>query len=474
MHLLGGVHAQLGGGDCGSLGGVSGGHFRLHLLEHGVAFVLQLCQLGVHVCLLFVGQSAVFIQVGQGIEGPVVGICPVVRQYLEAFHLHPFTGFVPLVDRGGVVQTLGRSFGDEGSFGGAQLIACISIRGQHGIVGHEHVDGGIVQGDPFHRVGDAVLSGNLEDVGLQVPGGADACDVVVAYHVCHGPGVIQGDVGVEGNNLPCCIHVGDGVILGGRLFLGIGFAEVGQGVHHPGTGSLGAVVGGHIVNGVGFLVAYIGAGLFCHGHQILGYDHVVRVVHVNQTDNGHVGLGEHQGAVQLHGHVLGAAGVFHIPGFLVVCNKDAGAACTACVVIDAQQQLHGLLGGGGFAQQHGGDFRFLNACILIRISFGNDIGAADGFRSGNGQPHFIGTCRLIGSVGVGAAAVRANIVHTGKVIILEGGVAVAVLGKGVGETVAAIVHFTGLVHTGGNGKVHLVVAVGNVLRAGKHGGSVRR
>ena len=51
--------------------------------------------------------------------------------------------------------------------------------------------------------------------------------------------------------------------------------------------------------------------------------------------------------------------------------------------------------------------------------------------------------------------------------IAEGGVAVAVLGEGVGEAVAADVFLTGGVVSGGADVEQLVVAVGDVLRAGQ-------
>ena len=65
------------------------------------------------------------------------------------------------------------------------------------------------------------------------------------------------------------------------------------------------------------------------------------------------------------------------------------------------------------------------------------------------------------------------LLDAGQVVIAERGVAVAVLLEGVGEAVAADVLLTGGVVAGGADVEHLVVAVGDVLGAGEHGGAVR-
>ena len=74
---------------------------------------------------------------------------------------------------------------------------------------------------------------------------------------------------------------------------------------------------------------------------------------------------------------------------------------------------------------------------------------------------------------MGLTAVRADAILRRAVIIAERRVGVAVLGKGVGEAVAAVVHLAGGMDASGNRVEQLVVAVGNILRAGEHRRAVR-
>ena len=309
---------------------------------------------------------------------------------------------------------------------------------------------------------------------LEVAGGADAGDVVVAHDIRHGEGAVDGDVGVEGNDIALGVHVGDGVVGGSDLLggLGKGGVEVAEGAHVAAVGLLVGQVGGDVVDGVGGFVAHVGAGFLRHGDQV-GGGHDILVVQVDQADGALVGHREGHGLAQLQGDVLRASHVLDVPGLVVVSDEDAGAALGAHGVVDAGQQVHGLLGGGALAQQHGGDLSFLDAGLLVEgVNRLHSLAAAgEGLGGRDAQAHLIGTARLVGGVGMGAAAVRAE---AGEVVIGEGGVAVAVLGEGVGEAVAALVDVASLMQARGRNVEHLVVAVGDILAAGEHGGAVSR
>ena len=160
-------------------------------------------------------------------------------------------------------------------------------------------------------------------------------------------------------------------------------------------------------------------------------------------------------------------GVLHVPSLGIVGDQDAGAAAAARFIVDAQQQLHRFLGACGLTEQNGGDFGLLDTQILVGIHLVQRVGAADGLGGAHGHAHLIGAARLVGGVGVGAAAVRALAADRVAVVIAEGGVGVAVLGEGVGEAVAAVVHLARDVLSGRADVEQLVVAVGDVLRAGQ-------
>ena len=472
MDFLGAVHADVGAGfgQVGAGGGVGGGG-----LQGGVGVISLLLQGGkfsVDGGELIFRQAGEISQIAQGVKGPVVGVGPVGGQYLEAFHGHPFHVFVGLVGGGGVAQAFSRLFLNECGFRRAQLISSVGVGGQHGIIRHEHVVAAVVHGDPFHRVGDAVLGEGLEDVDFQVIGAADAGDVIISDHVLDREGVIGGDIGIQGHDVALGVHVGDGIISGDDFFLGLGEGGVKE-LQRRGITAIGGLIGqirGDIIDGVGGFVAHEGAGFLGGGDQLVGGDDVL-VVQVDQADGALIRHGEGHGFRQFQGDILGAGGVFDVPGLGVVGDKDARAALAAHGVIDVQQKIDGFLGGGAFAQKHGGDFGFLDAGLLAERIHGLDglAGAAEGLGGGDGQAHFVGAAGLIGRVGMLAAAVGAE---AGEVIIAESGVGVAVLGEGVGEAVAALIHFACLVLAGGRHIEHLVVAVGDVLRAGEHGGAV--
>ena len=298
--------------------------------------------------------------------------------------------------------------------------------------------------------------------------------MVVAHHVLDGVGVIERDVGVHGHDVALGVHVGDGVVGGsGRLGRGLGVKVV-KGADHAAVGLGAAAVGGHVVDGVGLGVAHIGAGFLRHGDDALRGDDVLGVVQVDQADDGHVRLGKGHGAAQFQGDVLMAGDVFDVPGLVLVGDEQAGAAATARFVVDAQKQLHALLGGGRLAQHDGDDLGFLDAGVGVGIDRFDRLRAADGLRGADGHAHLVGAARLIGGVLVGAAAVRADVVHAVAVVIAESGVAVAVVGEGVGKAVAALIDLALGVRARGADVEELVVAVGDVLGAGEHRRAVRR
>ena len=464
-----GCELHAGGG-----GGLGGEGFGAQLGKGFVALRLKGGELVGDGGLLLVGQTSGLIEVGQRVHRPVDGAGPVRGERAIAFNGHALAVFVLLVLGGGIGHIGG--FGlSGGEFGRqrAQLVALVGVRGQHGIVGNEHTQRRVVHGDPLHGVGQAVLRGNREDVGFEVAGGADSGDVIVLHEVVHGVGVIEHDGGVHRHDVALGVHVGDRVVGYGGLVLGRFGVKEPERVHHAASGALVGVVGGHIVDGVGFLVAHVGAGLFRHGDDVLGGDDVFRVVQIDQADDGHVRLGEGHRGRQLQRHILGAGGVFNIPGFLVVGDENTGAARAARRVVDAQKQLDRFLRRGRFAEQHGGDFGFLDAGVQIGIGLADRACAADGFGGAHGHAHLVGAARLIGRVGVGSAAVRALVIDRRAVVIAEGGVAVAVLFEGVGKAIAAGVFLSGRVLSGGTYVKELVVAVGNILGTGEHRCSVR-
>ena len=161
----------------------------------GVAHILQTGQSAINGGLLLVGQGEELVQVGQSIEGPVEALGPVCGDDLEAFDIHALAVNV-LSCGGGVVDALGGLFGNELCLGSANLVGSVGIGGQHGIVGNEYAQAGVVHCDPLNGVGQAVHSIDLEDVGLQIPVVADGADVVVGYCILNGEGVRNSDVGV--------------------------------------------------------------------------------------------------------------------------------------------------------------------------------------------------------------------------------------------------------------------------------------
>ena len=169
-----------------------------------------------------------------------------------------------------------------------------------------------------------------------------------------------------------------------------------------------------------------------------------------------------------------AGDVFNVPGFVLVSDEQAGAAAATRFVVDAQKQFHAFFGGGRLAQHDGDDLGFLDAGVGKGIDRFHGLRAADGFRGADSHAHLVGAGRLIGGVLVGAAAVRADVVHAVAVVIAESGVAVAVVGEGVSKAVAALIDLAFGVGACGADEEKLVVAVGDVLRAGEHRRAVRR
>ena len=289
--------------------------------------------------------------------------------------------------------------------------------------------------------------------------------------------MVQLNIGVHGDDAAAGIHVGDGVVgfddrlLGGRSLGGV---EVLKGAEVTAVGHLIGQVGGDKVDGVGGFVAHIGAGLLGYGDQVLGGDHVLRVVQVDQADGGLIGHGKDQVLRALDGDVLGAGDVLHIPGFGVVRDEDAGAGLGAHVGVDAQQQLDRFLGGGGLTQQDGGDLRLFNAGLLVEgVDLLDQLGAAaDGLGGGDGHALLIGAGGAVGVVLVGAAAVGAHIADRRAVVVAHGVERIGIMGEGVGEAVAAGVRFAGLEGAGFIDEHDLVVAVGDILGAAEHGRAV--
>ena len=285
--------------------------------------------------------------------------------------------------------------------------------------------------------------------------------------------MVKRDIGIHRHDAAIRRDVGNGEIRISGFFLGGCGVEVLQRVHHTGADTLIRIVGSGIVDGVGFLVADIRASLFRHGNQVRGGHHVLGIIEVNQTNHRHVRLRKRHRRGQLDGNILRTGSVFDVPHFLVIRNEDAGAARRADRIVNAQQQFDCFLRRRGFAQQYGRDFGLFNALVGVRINFIQRIGAADGFGRAHAYAHAVRSACLIGRMCMGLTAVRADAILRRAVIIAERRVGVAVLGKGVGEAVAAVVHLAGGMDASGNRVEQLVVAVGNILRAGEHRRAVR-
>ena len=281
----------------------------------------------------------------------------------------------------------------------------------------------------------------------------------------------QLDVGVDRDDGTVLADVADSKVGLAVVVLrkGVGAVQVVQAGCHAVRCDV-AVVGGIQIDDIGSSVAHKGTGLLGHGDQVGRGHHMVGVIQIDLAHSGDVGLHENHAGGELQGKVGVARQVLHEPGLVLVGNEHAGAAGCTGVVVDGGQQGNTLAGRGSFAQQHRGDLGFLNAVVHIGVYAQHGVGAVERLGGRDHDAILVGAGLLIGGVLVGAVAVRAD---TQTVVVPAGGVAVAVVGEGVGKAVAALVHLARGVLPGGADVEQLVVIVGaQILDPAKHGGAI--
>ena len=308
-------------------------------------------------------------------------------------------------------------------------------------------------------------------MGLHVAGLGNGLRLKEAQHVLHRELFGQLDVGPHRNDLALFVHIAQCKVIFGVVICGKGVhaIQVVQTGSHPGRCAL-AVVGGGQIDDIGSGISHKGPGLLGHFHQICGGDHVFGVVQVDLADGGNIGLHKGNTGGQLQGDVGVARKVLHKPCLVLVRNKHTGAAGCTGGVVDRGQQGHALPGSGGFTEQDRGDLSFFDAVVHIGVLCQNSLHAVKGLRGRDHDALFVGASLLIGGVVVGTVTVRAD---PQGVVVPACRVAVAVVGKGVTEAIAAVVELPGLVLASSTDVVQLVVIVGaQVLNAPEHGGAI--
>ena len=470
VHLEGGVVDLLAHGVAGVGGGsllgfqrVSGGDGGLHigvvghdlLLESGVAGLgggLILCGDGVAV-------AAVSQQVGEGVTGTVEGLRPILGVGVVA---------APCVL---IPDALGGLLVGTGDRSGRVLVDVCGVSGQHRVIGNEGVVNVVVESSPLGDGGVQVASrAHLEQMGLDVVGLADGLDLEEVEGVLHGELLGQLDVGVERDDLAVLVDVAHHIVVFGVVVLGesVNAVQIVQAGRH--TGIELVVVGGVQVDDVSSCIAHEGASLLCHGDDVGGSNDVIGVVEVDLADGGHIGLHEDHAGRKLEGNVGVARHVLHKPGLILVGDEHAGTAGCTRVLVDGGQQFNAFAGGGSFAQHDSGDLGLFNAVVHIGVYVQGSLVAVQRLGSGNHDALLVGASLLIGGVLVGVVAVGTDALG---IVVAAGGVAVAVVGEGVGEAVAAVVHFASGVVAGGADVEQLVVIVGaQILNAAEHSSAV--
>ena len=308
---------------------------------------------------------------------------------------------------------------------------------------------------------------------LQVTCVANAFYLVEIHHILNADlAQLVLNVGVQSGDL-AVLYIGNGVVLRcqGSRRLGAAVQEVVDAAHQPSAGGAGCIVavGFKNINGVLVLVTHKGARLLGHGDQVCGGNDILRVVQIHQADGAHIGVNSDHVGAELYGGVGVAGEVLHIPDFVLIGNEYAGFFLGTHGVIDVQQQLHALLGCGGLAEEDGGHVALAHTAADHGINAGDLFVGPQRHHCGNGHALFVGANLLHGGMGMGLPAIGA---HAGGDVIGGGGVGVAVMGEGVGESVAALVHTPGLVlavliHIG-----NFIVAVGVVLTSRQEGRAV--
>ena len=160
------------------------------------------------------------------------------------------------------------------------------------------------------------------------------------------------------------------------------------------------------------------------------------------------------------------------PRLILVANENAGTTGCTGVFIDGCQQGDAFAGRACLAEQDRGDFGLLDAVVHIGVNRKGSVLAVQRLGGRDHDALLVGASLLIRRVVVGAVAVRAD---ARGIVVTARGVAVAVVGEGVGEAVAAIVDLACLVIPGCADIEQLVVVVGSqILDAAEHRRAVLR